>query len=247
MSTPVEGPAEERSFAGRTALVTGASRGIGLAVATELARRGAWVGMVARSRDELEEAARAVGGHAIPADVSSAEAVHGLAAHLDDMLGGVPDFVVNSAGAFALAPLAETDPELFERQLAVNLRGPFLVMRSLLPGMLRRRSGHLLSIGSVAGRVAYPGNAAYAASKFGLRGVHEVLAEEVRGSGVRATLIEPAATDTPLWDPLDPDAREDLPARSAMLRPQDVARAVAFVLSQPEGVEVPLLALRSNR
>jgi NAD(P)-dependent dehydrogenase (short-subunit alcohol dehydrogenase family) len=247
LSAPLGGLLDERAFAGKTALVTGASRGIGLAVAAELARRGAWVGMVARSRSELEEAARAVGGHAIPADVSDAEAVHGLAEHLDDVRGEVPDFVVNSAGTFALAPLAETDPEVFERQLAVNLRGPFLVMRALLPRMLRRRSGHLVSIGSVAGRVAYPGNAAYAASKFGLRGVHEVLAEEVRGSGVRATLIEPSATDTPLWDPLDPDARDDLPARSAMLRPEDVARAVAFVLSQPEGVEVPLLSLRFNR
>lgn len=247
MSGSAEGAAAEQGFQGKTALVTGASRGIGLAIAAELARRGAWVGMVARSHDALEEAARAIGGHAIPADVSSAESVQALTERLHSLRGEVPDFVVNSAGSFALAPLAETDPEVLERQLAVNLRGPFLLMRAVLPRMLRRRAGHLVSIGSVAGRVAYPGNAAYAASKFGLRGVHEVLAEEVRGTGVRSTLIEPAATDTALWDPLNPDGRDDLPSRSAMLRPEDVARAVAFVLSQPEGVEVPLLALRSAR
>ena len=113
--------------------------------------------------------------------------------------------------------------------------------------MLERGSGHVVSIGSVAGRVAFPGNGAYGASKFGLRGLHAVLAEEVGGTGVRATLIEPAATDTPLWDPLDPDARGDLPSRAAMLRPEDVARAVVYALAQPAGVEVSTLALRASR
>ena len=91
------------------------------------------------------------------------------------------------------------------------------------------------------------GNGAYGASKFGLRGLHQVLAEEIRGSGVRATLIEPAATDTPLWDPLDPDSRDDLPSRSQMLTPDDVARAVVFALTQPAEVELSLLAIRSAR
>lgn len=232
---------------GRTALVTGASRGIGLAVAQALAGSGARVAMVARSADELHAAAAEVGGLAFPADVTRAAEVDELAARVSVGLGGAPDFVVSSAGSFALAPIASTSPEEFDRQVEVNLRGPFLLMRAFLPAMLARRSGHLVSVGSVAGRTAFAGNGAYAASKFGLRGLHEVLAEETRGTGVRSTLLEPAATDTALWDPLDPDSRPDLPSRASMLRADDVARAVLYVLSQPEGVEVSLLALRGSR
>ncbi|HEX7242528.1 MAG TPA: SDR family oxidoreductase, partial [Longimicrobiaceae bacterium] len=213
---------------GKTALVTGASRGIGLAVARELVRQGAWVGMVARTRGDLDRAAAEVGGHAIAADVTSPASVHGLSGYVTELLGDAPDLLVNSAGTFALAPLAGTDPETFDRQLAVNLRGPFLLIRAFLPLMLQRRSGHVVNLGSVAGRVAFPENGAYSASKFGLRGMHEVLAQEIRGSGVRATLVEPGATDTPLWDPVDPDARADLPSRAQMLSPDDVARAVVF-------------------
>jgi NAD(P)-dependent dehydrogenase (short-subunit alcohol dehydrogenase family) len=234
------------ALAGRSVLVTGASRGIGRAVAELLAAEGAWVGMVARGEAQLREAAEAVGGHAIPLDVSSAPAVHALAGYLEDQIGGTPDALVNSAGAFSIAPLAETEPEEFERQLQVNLKGPFLLIRAFLPRMLQRGSGHIVNVGSVAGRSAFPGNGAYAASKFGLRGLHEVLSEELRGTRVRATLLEPAATDTPLWDPLDPDARDDLPSRAQMLRSEDVARAVLFALTQPEGVQVSVLAMRAT-
>lgn len=230
---------------GKTALVTGASRGIGLAVARELVRAGAWVGMVARTAGDLARAAAEVGGHAIPTDVTSPSAVHGLTGYVTELLGDTPDILVNSAGVFALAPLAKTDPEVFERQLAVNLRGPFLMVRAFLPLMLQRRSGHLVNIGSVAGRTAFPENGAYSASKFGLRGMHEVLVQEVRGTGVRATLVEPGATDTPLWDAIDPDTRPDLPSRSQMLSPDDVARAVVFAAAQPAGVEIPVIAVQS--
>lgn len=243
---PLPGLAAE-SLRGRTALVTGASRGIGRSVARMLVAEGAWVGMVARNEDELARAADEAGGHAIPTDVSSPASVHALAGYLDELLGGCPDILVNSAGAFALSPLATTDPESFERQISVNLVAPFLLVRAFLPFMLERGSGHLVSIGSVAGRVALPGNGAYGASKFGLRGLHEVLAEEVRGTGVRCTLVEPAATDTPLWDPLDPDARSDLPSRDQMLRADEVAGAVLFALAQPAGVEISNIALRASR
>jgi NADP-dependent 3-hydroxy acid dehydrogenase YdfG len=109
--------------------------------------------------------------------------------------------------------------------------------------MLVRRGGLIVNVGSVAGRKAFPGNAAYSASKFGLRGFHEVLLEEVRGTGVRATLVEPAATDTPLWDPLDPDSDPGLPDRAAMLSPDDVAEAVLFVATRPESVRIPFLSI----
>ncbi|HET8657236.1 MAG TPA: SDR family oxidoreductase [Longimicrobiaceae bacterium] len=232
---------------GRLAVVTGASRGIGLEVARLLGEAGARVAMVARTERDLAAAADAVGGHALPADVTSPESVRSLAARVVEWAGDSPEIVVNCAGAFAIAPLVETDPEVFARGLDVNLRGPFLVTRAFLPRMMERGGGSIVNVGSIAGRVALPGNAAYSASKFGLRGLHEVLSAEVRGTGVRATLVEPAATDTPLWDPLDPDSRPDLPARAEMLRPAEVARAILFALAQPPEVEISVVSLRSAR
>jgi NADP-dependent 3-hydroxy acid dehydrogenase YdfG len=234
------------SMQGRTALVTGASRGIGLAVARALLAEGAWVGMVARGAEALSHAAAEAGGHAIAADVSTTEGVHTLATYVGELLGDAPDLIVAAAGAFSLGRLDQAAPEDFDRQFAANLRGPFLLVRAFLPAMLRRRAGHFIHIGSVAGRMAFPENGAYSASKFGLRGLHEVLLQEIRGTGVRATLIEPAATDTPLWDPIDPDARADLPSRASMLRPDDVARTVLFAAQQPPGVQISSIAVEAT-
>jgi NADP-dependent 3-hydroxy acid dehydrogenase YdfG len=232
-------------LAGKTVVVTGASRGIGLEVARQMASAGAWVGMVARGRDALAAAAAEVGGHAITGDVGEPAGVHALANYVSELLGDAPDVLVSCAGAFSLAPLAEADPEEFERLVAVNLRGPFLLVRAFLPLMLRRRSGHLIHVGSVAGRVAFPENGAYSASKYGLRGMHEVLLQEIRGTGVRATLVEPAATDTALWDAVDPVLHPGLPPREAMLRPEDVARVVVFAASQPRHVQIPNVAVEA--
>jgi len=236
-------PAE--ALAGKTVVVTGASRGIGLEVARAMARAGAWVGMVARGHDALVRAAAEAGGHAIPGDVGEPAGVHAVATYVTELLGDAPDVLVSCAGAFSLAPLAETDPADFERQLAVNLRGPFLLIRAFLPLMLRRRAGHLIHVGSVAGRVAFPENGAYSASKFGLRGLHEVLLQEIRGTGVRATLVEPAATDTSLWDAIDARARPGLPPRESMLRAEDVARVVLFAAGQPRHVQIPTIAVEA--
>ncbi len=152
-------------------------------------------------------------------------------------------FLVNAAGAFGLAPVAETPVDAFDRMVAVNLRAPFLLLRAFLPGMLARGSGHVVTIGSIAGRVAFPHNAAYSASKYGVRGLHAVLDAELRGSGVRATLLEPAATDTPLWDDVAVDQHPGLPPRAAMLAPEMVADAVLYVLTRPPEVDVRVLTL----
>ncbi|MBM4184375.1 MAG: SDR family oxidoreductase [Gemmatimonadetes bacterium] len=235
---------EAGALAGRTALVTGASRGIGRCVAETLADAGARVWCLARSDRVVRALAAEVGGEALVVDLTDDAATWEALDGMMDALGGAPDVVVNAAGVFGLASCATESVVDFDRAVSVNLRGPFLVNRVVLPAMLTRRSGLIVNVGSVSGRRAFRGNAAYSASKFGLRGYHEVLLEELRGTGVRATLIEPSATDTPLWDALDPDARPDLPDRRDMLRPTDVAEAILFVATRAEDVRVPLLQIQ---
>lgn len=230
------------SLAGQLALVTGASRGIGLAIALALRDAGARVVRVARSLETGERE----GFHDISCDLTDAPSWH---RHMDALLRnlGVPRVVVSNAGAFLLKPLAATTEEDFDHQIAVNLRGAFSVARALLPPMRAAGRGLFIHIGSVADHVALPENGAYAASKYGLRGLHESLVAEYAGTGVRLSLVSPGATDTHLWDDLNPDARSDLPGRAHMLRPEDVADAVMFLVQRPGHVHVSLLRLGPAR
>ncbi|HUP90197.1 MAG TPA: SDR family oxidoreductase [Longimicrobiales bacterium] len=214
-------------------VVTGATRGIGLAIGERLRQRGDSVAAVARS------------GARFAADVGDASDVERVVAEIRREVGE-PDILINAAGAFGLSSVAETDIQTFDSMIDANLRGPFLMIRALLPTMLERKSGHIVSIGSIAGRQAFAGNGAYSASKYGLRGLHEVLEQELRGSGVRITLIEPAATDTSLWDSVDYAKHVGLPERSAMLSADQVADAVVFVLNQPADVGVKYLGIERS-
>ena len=226
-----------------TVWITGASRGIGAATARRLAADGARVVLTARREGPLQALATEIGGVAVAGDVADPADVGRVSGRVHDHFGGAPDVLVASAGVFDIASVEETTPEILARNLDVNLRGSFLAVQAVLPGMKERGSGTVVQVGSISGRKAFPGNAAYSASKFGLRGFHEVLLEELRGSGIRATLLEPAATDTPIWDPLDPDGDPDLPPRSAMMAPDDVAEAVHFVVTRPPGIQIPFLPL----
>jgi NAD(P)-dependent dehydrogenase (short-subunit alcohol dehydrogenase family) len=224
------------ALAGRLALVTGASRGIGAAVAAALRLAGARVVRVSRSMEPDE------GYLDLPADLTDPAQVDRLAARLDGV--GVPDIVVSNAGGFLLRPLAQTSVAEFDAQVAINLRAPFALARALLPRMhASARAGCYISIGSVADHVGLPENAAYAASKYGLRGLHETLVAEYRGSDLRLTLISPGPTDTTMWDPFDPDHRKGFPSRATMLQPADVADAVLFVVTRPPHVLVDWLRL----
>ena len=199
--------------------------------------------ILARTETALESIGREIGAEWITADATDGLQVDRATAWCHERVGDVPDVLINCTGMFELSPVATLDAADLSAMLDVNLVGPFRLMRSVLPRMLERRSGLIINVGSVAGRKAFPGNGAYSASKFGLRGLHEVLLEELRGTGVRATLIEPGAVDTPLWDPIDPDNQPGLPPRAAMLRPEDVARVVATVVNQPSHVQLPLIQI----
>jgi NADP-dependent 3-hydroxy acid dehydrogenase YdfG len=229
----------------RTALVTGATRGIGLEVARLLVEEGARVVLVARSDEELRARATELGPLTVPiaCDVTDADAVTRAADRARGELGDVPDAIVNNAGAFSLAPVEATELADFRAAVDVNLVAPFLVVRAFLPELRRRGAGHIVTIGSVADRTIFPENGAYAASKFGARAFHEVLRTELRGTGVRVTLVSPGPTDTPLWDDLDPDTRPGFTPRRAMLRATAVADAVRYVLTRPADVNIDELRL----
>jgi len=133
--------------------------------------------------------------------------------------------------------------EIIRRTLDVNIVGPFLLGRAFIPALRGRASGHIVTIGSIADRMTFPENAAYAASKFAARAVHQVLRAELRGSGVRVSLVSPGPVDTPLWDAVDPDNRAGFTPRSKMLRADAVAAAVMHCITQPPDVNVDELRL----
>jgi len=223
---------------GRVAVVTGASRGIGAAVAARLLAEGAAVVRLSRTL----AARRGKREQDLPCDVSDPARVAQAASTIRTEWG-VPDVVVSNAGAFLLSPFEETAPGEFEAQVAANLRGPWLVARAFVPMLREAGRGLVVTVGSAADHVAYAGNAAYAASKFGLRGLHETLVAEYHGTGVRFTLVSPGPTDTAAWDPVDPDARPGFTPRARMLRPEDVAEAVFFAATRPPHVQVDWLRI----
>lgn len=223
---------------GVLALVTGSSRGIGAEVAAAFARSGARVVRVARSLAP----GRHDGFDDVSCDLSEPSAVEGLTRSVLTEFG-TPDVIVSNAGVFDRIPFEQTTIEELQRQLAVNLVGPFALARGLLPSMRVRGTGLHISIGSVADHNGFPENSIYSATKYGLRGLHESLSAEYRGSGVRFTLVSPGPTDTTIWDTVSPEAQAGIRSRSSMLRAADVADAVLFVATRPPSVVIDWLRL----
>ena len=231
-------------LAGQVAVITGASQGIGLAIAQEFARAGADIVITSRSRARLARAARQITGSgrcmSVVADVSRAVDVRRLFQRIERSFGRI-DILVNNAGAGRFVPLARLALEEWEHTLATNLTGTFLCAQAALRLMRRRKRGHIVNMISVAGKQAFRDMAAYCASKFGALGFTRVLAEEVRGQGIRVTAILPGATDTPFWDraPFHVDRRKLIP-------PEEVARAVLCAVTAGAETTVEEIVLRPS-
>ena len=224
-------------------LVTGASSGIGAAVAREFATRGARLALVARSADRLagvvsECEERGGDARAFVCDVTDDRAVEAMADAVRQW-AGTPDVVLNNAGAFVPGGVLETTVDGFRQQLEVNAVSAFAVTRAFLGGMLERGSGRVLMMGSVASVRGYPGGAAYGAAKHAMLGLARALREEAKGTGVSVTTLLPGAVRTGSWDGTDlPDER--------FMPPQDVARLAVEVASLSGRTVVEEILLRPD-
>jgi 3-oxoacyl-[acyl-carrier protein] reductase len=220
----------EKTLAGQTAVVTGAGRGIGAAIAHELARLGATVALAGRTRAHLLETANSMVPNQNPpevveCDVTSVASVEALAKRVHAKFARV-DILVNNAGIGGfLTPLHELPPGDWDRILNTNLRGVYYTIRAFAPLMIRARSGHIINISSLAGKNALPNGAAYAASKWGLNGLTYSVAEELRAYNIRVAVVCPGSTNTEL----SPHPGKD-PLR--MLQPEDVAHVVGMLVTQ---------------
>ena len=236
--------ADDAPLRGRSALISGGSRGIGRECARRLGRAGASLVLLGRDRQALAAVANELGGSvtSIVCDFANATQVDEIAADLR-FNNVLPDILINNAGQFFLAPMEQTSVEDFERIVRVNLTSHFALMRAFLPAMRARGSGDVVTIGSIADVRPLEGNAAYSASKFGLRGLHGVLREETRGTGIRATLVSPGRVDTEIWSGIDAGERSDVGPRAGMIAAEEVADAVLYVVTRPRSVNIDELRL----
>ncbi len=231
---------------GRNVLLTGASRGLGLALAWELARRGARVVGVARGPEieaamadiRADAAVRAAGGaaHAVRGDVADRDAAARIVGEAAALVGPIDVLVQNAStlGPVPLRPLAELDPAELVAVFEANVFGPFRLARALVGGMVLRGRGTMLAISSDAAVSAYPGWGAYGASKAALDQLHRVLAAELEGTGVAVTVVDPGEMDTRMHADAMPDADP-----ASLARPADVARRIADLLADaPHGARV---------
>lgn len=182
---------------GSVAFVTGASRGIGAATARALAERGASIGLLARTIDDLERIRSDLPTPSAAAAVNVTDAA-GVTAAIDQLVTdlGPPDILVNNAGAGAYGPMLEQDPETYERLMRLNYLGTVHVTLAVLEGMAKRRRGHIVNVASVAGHLGAPFEAAYSASKFAVVGLSESMAAELAPFGVCVSLVSPGPVRT---------------------------------------------------
>jgi NAD(P)-dependent dehydrogenase (short-subunit alcohol dehydrogenase family) len=221
----------------QVALVTGASRGLGLAIAHALSAEGAALACVARPGPELDRAVASIAatsGQALaaPADVTKAAEVEAAVRAAVERWGRL-DIVVLNAGTWQGAPLAETSEAMWDLLLDLNLKGAFLTLKYAIPWLVAQKRGTVVGIDSLGGRVGQPGSAAYAASKWGLRGLLESAALELKPHRVRVSLVGPHMMNS-AGKPIEPGS----PERDRTLETADVAALVAFICTAPEHVAI---------
>jgi NAD(P)-dependent dehydrogenase (short-subunit alcohol dehydrogenase family) len=227
-------------------LITGASQGIGAEIAKAFAREvpGVRLALLARNGANLAKVAKACATYGadaaiFPCDVSREAAVAKSAKAVVKRFGAV-DVLINNAGAFEAAPFAKTKPAMFDRLVAVNLRSAFLVTQAFLPAMLRRKSGDVFFMSSIAGLGAYPNSAAYCAAKFGVTGLAKVLRAETKGTGIRVCCVHPGATWSPSWSGSGVPPERIMPA-------EDIAHAFLDIWRLGRRTVVEEIILRPER
>jgi 3-oxoacyl-[acyl-carrier protein] reductase len=218
-----------KSLENKVALVTGSSRGIGFAVARGLAGLGAKVALCARDPERLERAAAQLKGAganvaAIPVDLRNTNEITPLVKKVEESLGAI-EILVNNAGIGYFAPIQEASEANWDAVLDTNLKAVFLLSKAVAPGMIQRRGGHIVNIGSLSGKSAFAGGAIYCASKWGLLGLTQCAAEDLRQYGIRVSAVLPGSVATDF----SPHTGKDT---SKMLQPEDVAHAVEGIVTQ---------------
>jgi 3-oxoacyl-[acyl-carrier protein] reductase len=232
-------------LSGQVAVITGAGRGIGAAIAAKLASLGAAAVLCGRTSSDLQSTAKTItdaGGRAevIPCDVQELRQLEHVAARVQATFGRT-DILVNNAGVGGFSdPLHQLLPDDWDRILNTNLRGVYYAIRAFAPMMIEAYSGHIINISSLAGKNALPKGAAYAASKWGLNGLTYSVAEELRGHNIRVSVVCPGSVDTEL----SPHAGKD---PNKMLQPDDIAHAVAMLVTQAPQSFVSEILLRPTQ
>lgn len=219
----------EKPLEGKVALITGASRGIGLAIARSLGSMGVRLSLCARDAKrlegvlaELQSAGMSV--LTVPADITRPGNIAALVQKTEQSLGPI-EILVNNAGIGYFGPAQDASEADWDTVLDTNLKAVFLLSKAVAPGMIARRSGHIINIASLAGKNAFAGGAIYCASKWGLLGLTQCMAEDLRQYSIRVSAVCPGSVAT---DFSFPGSRD----RSKMLQPEDVAHAVAMILTQ---------------
>ena len=233
-------------YKGKTAVVTGGTKGIGRAIAEALAAEGMNVCVGARNLEEVKQTVRELeglgnaGATGAACDVRVYEEVEALVAHAVEEFGGV-DVLVNNAGIGLFKPVEEMEPEEFRAVLETNLFGVFYGCRAAIPEMKRRGGGYIVNVSSLAGANPHPRMAAYNASKFGLNGFSEALMQEVRHDGIKVSYVMPGSVNTEFG------GDEVSAERAWQLQPEDVARVVTDLLRHDERSLPSRVEIRPSR
>ncbi len=226
-----------QSLKNKSAIITGAGKGIGRATAIELAKQGVHLGLISRSDAELStlcgELTNTYGIQAVYAigDISIRSEAEAAADSVIERLGKV-DILINNAGIAKFGTLLEMDPEDWEKMIGVNLLGTYYITRKVLPAILEQKEGSIINVSSTAGEKGFATGSAYAASKFGVMGLTESLMQEVRKSNIRVTALTPSTVNTPLAI----NAGLKVGDEDRMLQPEDVAQLILSVLQLPQRV-----------